>query len=95
MDREAESKEGVIEENHEDQEEPDSDDDLKEVAALFSGFGKMPEDESSWSGSLEVLAEMIYDGVSSFLGAESEDERRALIENGIHAVERKLEGTFN
>jgi hypothetical protein len=71
---------------------------LKEVAALFSGFGKMPEDESTWSGSLEVLAEMIYDGVSSFLGADSEDERRALLEKGVASMrvaERKLEGTFN
>ncbi|XP_059473971.1 uncharacterized protein LOC132195779 [Neocloeon triangulifer] len=82
------------EENHEDQEEPDTDDeyDLKEATALLSGLGKEPS--SSWAGSLEVLAEMLYDGVSAFLGAESEDEQRALLKKGIEKLEnagRKLE----
>jgi len=95
-----ESKEGATEEeNHEDQEEPDTDEeeDFKEVAALFSGLGKVPDGDSSWSGSLEALAEMLYDGVSSFLTADSEDEQRALLKKGINAmefVERKFEGTF-
>ncbi|XP_065334152.1 uncharacterized protein LOC135935606 isoform X2 [Cloeon dipterum] len=81
------SKTGEEEENHEDQEEPDTDEDydLKEASALLSSFGKEPS--SSWTGSLEIIAEMIYDGVSAFLGADSEEEQRALLQTGINKVE--------